>query len=158
MLLPNAIGYIDRLNMEIKDALSTAVFEVLEKDNYVAWSVRVKTYLMAQDLWEIVEATTLPPKQDSSKKKKQEQSKQEGDEAASKAWRKKNSMALNVLQVSCGPNALSEIREISLAKSAWNILAEKYNVPKNTNSGLSLSLSLYLHVKNAHTYSNKSCF
>jgi hypothetical protein len=43
--------------MEIKDGLSAAVLEVLDKDNYVAWSARVKTYLIAQDLWETIEAT-----------------------------------------------------------------------------------------------------
>ena len=104
--------------MEIKDGLSVAVLEVLDKDNYVAWSARVKTYLIAQDLWETIEATAEPPKQ-------------EDDEASFKAWSNKNSMALHVLQVSCGPDILSMIRKISSAKIVWNTLA-----------GLSLSLSL----------------
>jgi len=129
--------------MEIKDGLSAASFEALSKDNYVAWSVRVKTYLMAQDLWEIVEATTEPPKQ-------------EYDEAAFNAWSKKNSMALNVIQVSCGPNALSMITQISLAKIAWNTLGLEVSL------SLSLSLSLshsHTHTfKNAHAFSNKGCF
>jgi len=120
--------YIDRLNMEVKDALSEAVLEVLEKDNYVEWSIRVQTYLMAQDLWNTVEATTEPTKQ-------------EDDEATFMAWSEKNSMALNVIQKSCRPDTLFEIREISSANVAWNTLAVKYNVPKKTSSGLSLSLS-----------------
>jgi hypothetical protein len=106
--------------MEIKEGLSVAVLEVLDKDNYETWSVQVKTYLMAQDLWEIVEATTESPKQ-------------EDDNAAFKAWSNKNSMALHVIQVSCGPCALSVIRQISSAKIAWNTLA-----------GLFLCLSLPL--------------
>jgi hypothetical protein len=117
--------------MEVKDALSEAVLEVLDKDNYVEWSIRVQTYLMAQDLWDTVEATTEPPKQ-------------EDDEATFMAWSEKNSMALNVIQKSCRPDTLFEIREISSANVAWNTLAVKYNVPKKTSSGLSLSLSLSL--------------
>jgi len=99
-------------------------------NNYVDWSVWVKTYLMAHSLWEIIEVTTEPPRQ-------------EDDEAAFNAWSKKNSMALNVIQDSCGLNALSMIRHISTAKIAWNTL------------GSEVSLSLY---KNAHACSNKGCF
>jgi hypothetical protein len=43
--------------METKAALCAAVHEVLDKDNYEDWSVRVQTYLMAQDLWDIVNGT-----------------------------------------------------------------------------------------------------
>jgi len=114
--------------------LSAAVLEVLDKDNYVVWSVQVKTYLMAHDLWDTVEATTEPPKQ-------------EDDEAAFKAWSEKNSTALHVLKVSCGQYALAMIMEINSAKIAWNTLA-----------GLSLSLSLSPNLINAHTWSNKGCF
>ncbi|XP_059438951.1 uncharacterized protein LOC132171599 [Corylus avellana] len=106
--------------MEIKDGLSAAVLEVLDKDNYVVWSARVKTYLMAQDLWEIIEETTEPPKQ-------------ADDEAACKAWSKKNSTALHVLQVSCGSDVLSMIRKIGSAKIAWNTLAVILQVLKKDN-------------------------
>jgi len=109
--------------------LSAAVLEVLDKDNYVVWSVQVKTYLMAHDLWDTVEATTEPPKQ-------------EDDEAALKAWSEKNSTALHVLKVSCGQYALPMIMDINYAKIAWNTLA-----------GLSffLSISLSPNLINAHT-------
>jgi hypothetical protein len=107
-----------------KAALCAAVLEVLDKDNYVDWSVRVKTYLMAQELWNIVKATTETPQQ----------------EANEKAWSKKNSMALHVIQISCGSDAFSKIREINSAKQAWDTLAGKYNVSKITVSGISLPL------------------
>jgi hypothetical protein len=159
IMLLTPFGYIDRLNMEIKDASSTAVLQVLGKDNYVAWSVRVKTYLMAQDLWETVEATTEPPKQ-------------EDDKGVFKAWSNKNSMALDVIKNSCGPETLPVIKEIPLAKIAWNTLAQKYMVSKNTNLGLSqntssgplltLSLSHSLSLSTKCTlmlkHSNKDCF
>ncbi|KAE8124500.1 hypothetical protein FH972_019379 [Carpinus fangiana] len=102
--------------MEIK-AAST----VLEKDNYGDWSVGIKSYLMAQDLWNIIESTIEPPKQ-------------EDDEAAFKDWSDKNFMALQLIQNSCGSDTVSEIKEIKSAKIAWNTLAEKYNVPKNTST------------------------
>jgi hypothetical protein len=121
-MLLSLFGYDDRLNMEIK-AAST----VLEKDNYADWSVGIKSYLMAQDLWDIIESTIEPPKQ-------------EDDEAAFKDWSDKNFMALQHIQNSCGPDTISEIKEIKSAKIAWNTLAEKYKVPKNTNTGLSFSL------------------
>ncbi|CAL9014026.1 unnamed protein product [Prunus brigantina] len=35
---------------------------VLNQHNYEDWSFRVKLYLLAEDLWDVVEATTEPPK------------------------------------------------------------------------------------------------
>ena len=99
--------------METKPASSAAVPEVLyDEDNYLEWSVRVKTYLMAQDLWDIVEATNEPPTPE--------------NEAAFKVWSKTNAMALHVIQISCGPDTFSDIREITSARIAWDTLAGKY--------------------------------
>ncbi|KAB1215481.1 hypothetical protein CJ030_MR4G022377 [Morella rubra] len=88
------------------------------------WSVRVKTYLVALDLWNIVEATTGPPKY-------------EDDEAGFMAWNKKDSFALQVIQNSCEPDIFAEIQEISSAKIAWKTLSEKYNTTVTTDAGLS---------------------
>jgi hypothetical protein len=115
--------HIDAQTLKQRLLLSAVVLKVLEKDNYVDWSVRVKTYLMAHDLWDIIETSTEPPRK-------------EEDEVAFKAWSKKNSMALHVIQISCGPDTFSVIIEITSAKIAWDTLSKKYNVP-----GLSLSLS-----------------
>ena len=98
--------------MGTKPALSAAVLEGLNKENYLDWSVQLKTYLMAQDLWEIVESTSEPPAPE--------------NEAAFKAWSKTNAMALHVIQMSCEPDTFSNIRETSLARDAWDILAEMY--------------------------------
>ncbi len=84
----------------------------------------MKTYLMKHDLWDIVKATTEPPTP-------------EGDGIAFTAWSKKNSLALDLIQTSCGPDILSEIRNISTAKLAWDTLEEKYK-PKSKLSLLSL--------------------
>jgi hypothetical protein len=108
--------------------LIVVVLQVLQKDKYVEWSDRVKTYLMAHDLWEIIEATTEPPCQ-------------KDNEAAFMAWSKKNSMALHLIQISFGPDTFSEIIKINSAKIAWNTVAKKYNVRKYTKSGISFSFS-----------------
>jgi hypothetical protein len=109
--------------------LCAVVLQVLEEDNYADWSVRVKTYLMANDLWDLIEATTEPPRQ-------------EDDEAAFKAWSKKNSTALHVIQISCGPNTIFEVIQISSAKTAWDTLEAMYVVPTGADLGPpSLSLN-----------------
>jgi hypothetical protein len=112
--------------METKCASSAAVSQVLDVDNYFDWSVQVKTYLMAKDLWDIVEATDEPPKQ-------------ENDEAASRAWTKKNVKALHVIQLSCGPRICYALRMITSAKIAWDNLAAICKLPKSSYDGISLS-------------------
>ncbi|XP_050281377.1 ankyrin repeat-containing protein ITN1-like isoform X4 [Quercus robur] len=110
--------------METKPALSAAVLEALNENNYLDWSVQLKTYLMAQDLWEIVESRSDPPAPEI--------------EAAFKAWSKTNAMALHVIQMSCQPNRFSDIREISSAGIAWYTLAEKYK-PKSPDPSSSIA-------------------
>ena len=113
------------------------VSERLDEDvNYDLWSIQVKTYLVGQDLWDVVEAdgpsATL-----------------HGDnfEAEIKAWRKKdttalhaiqvkNATALHAIQISCESVALSVIKDITSAKSAWATLADEFG----EDSGKSLYL------------------
>ena len=101
--------------------LSAVVLQVLDYDNYKEWSVKVKSYLVAHDLWDIIEATTQSPRQ-------------EDDEVAFKAWSRKNLIALYAIRNSCGPDIFSEISDIISAKIAWDTLAENYNLPEGTNS------------------------
>jgi len=69
----------------------------------------MKSYMLAQDLWDFIEPTGL----------------QEGDqEVDSKALRKKNAAALHAIQISCAPYVLSKIRSITSAKLAWDTLAK----------------------------------
>ena len=98
--------------METKPAFSAAVVEVLKQDNYLDWSVRVKTSLMAQGLWDIVESRKGSPTPE--------------NEVVFKVWSMTNAMALHVIQNSCGPDTFSDIREITSATIAWETLAGKY--------------------------------
>ncbi|KAI5343875.1 hypothetical protein L3X38_011751 [Prunus dulcis] len=90
------------------------VMEVLHKNNYMHWSVLVKNYLLAQDLWDPVEATAEPAKGED----------QDSDDRL-KTWRKKNAATLHTIQISCGPEAFLLIRDMTSAKIAWDTLAER---------------------------------
>ena len=116
--------------METRTASSAAVSEVLNVNNYLVWKVQVRTYLIAQDLWDIVEASDEYPKQ-------------EDDEAAFKAWTRKNALALHVIQISCEPRVCFVIRRISSAKIAWDTLKAICKIDKSDYDGMSLSI---LHV------------
>lgn len=122
----------DRLKMETRFASrSAAVSEVLDVDNYLVWSVQLRNYLMVHDLWDIVKATNEPPKL-------------ENDEAASKAWSRKNIMALHMIQISCGQRICFVISLITSAKIAWDTLEEICRIPKNVYEGISLSLKHFV--------------
>ncbi|PQQ17130.1 uncharacterized protein Pyn_27851 [Prunus yedoensis var. nudiflora] len=94
-----------------------ANLKLLNNYNYDEWSFRVKIYLLAEDLWDFVEATTEPPKP-------------EDGEAEFKAWRKNNAKALYAIQSSCGDDTYSLIGGITTAKLAWDTLEEKLKPAK----------------------------
>ena len=111
--------------METRTASSAAVSEVLNVDNYLVWSVQVRTYLIAQDLWDIVQATKKRPKL-------------KNDKAAFKAWSKKNAMTLHVIQISCVQQICHVISLITSAKIAWETLEEICSIAKRHYVGMSL--------------------
>ena len=99
---------------------STIVLELLRNNNYANWCVWMKNYLVAQDLWDVVNE---PPKLD-------------------KAWTKNNAAALHAILISCEVDILPKIREITSVKEVWDKLASMYG-PNNSSSipgALSLSL------------------
>ncbi|XP_061999131.1 uncharacterized protein LOC133716435 [Rosa rugosa] len=87
--------------------------EVLNRFNYEDWSLRVETYLLAEDLWDVVEASNEPT----------------NDEREYMIWRKKNAKALLAIQISCGSDTFSLIRNTRTAKVAWDALAAKFKPP-----------------------------
>ncbi|KAM5575692.1 hypothetical protein ABKV19_014570 [Rosa sericea] len=103
-------------------ASNAIVLEVLNEKNYKEWSSRVKTYLLAGDLWDVVEAEPRPPP------------KSENMEAEIlEAWRTKNAKALHVIKISCGSEMFSFIQDVSMAKIAWEFLERKFK-SRNTLS------------------------
>ena len=129
------------------------VFSVYGEETREAWSVRMKTYLMTIDLWDIVEATTEPPAPE--------------DEIAFNAWSKKNAMALYLITESsskfsdgsayyvAGGGFVStnfDSTEHRTAKICWEILEEKLS--EERGSYLSFVSQNYAHT----TFENKwSC-
>ena len=97
--------------MAPKPALPAPVNKILwDPNNYLDWSLQVKTRLTNQQLWDIVEGTNEPPKA-------------ENDEAAFRAWSHRNTMVLRVIQYSCRKLCNLAIRKTNSAKLAWDTLA-----------------------------------
>ncbi|KAK7340177.1 hypothetical protein VNO77_20873 [Canavalia gladiata] len=112
------------------------VVELLNKENYSNWSKLVQNYLMGEDLWhgvvEVNDGKKL--KKEKSKKKRneeeeeeEEKEKEEEEEEEEEEKKKKkegddstkNRKALHAIQLSCGNEALSEIRNMTSARQAW---------------------------------------
>ncbi|KAJ1431087.1 PGG domain [Sesbania bispinosa] len=93
-------------------AASGIVLEPLTKDNYDNWSTLVKNYLQGQGLWGIVLSVSeigVKPK------------------AVSEVWKRRNAKALHIIQLACGSENLTHIREAETAKEAWNKLSVLYS-------------------------------
>ncbi|KAF8377136.1 hypothetical protein HHK36_030509 [Tetracentron sinense] len=101
-----------------KLAHSAIVPDVLEKDNYDIWKVCLKSYLLAEDLWDIVNGTESEPNV---------------TQAEFRTWQVKNAKALHAIQISCGPQILSNIKEFDSSKVAWDHLASTYQLPSEEN-------------------------
>ncbi|XP_009349331.3 uncharacterized protein LOC103940872 [Pyrus x bretschneideri] len=87
---------------------------VLNHENYRKWSSRIKTYLLAEDLWDIVEGTDKLPEEEDA-------------EAEREAWKKKNVKALYAIQSSCGDVIYERIEYKTNAKEAWDALYDFLN-------------------------------
>nr|XP_028955711.1 uncharacterized protein LOC103423981 isoform X3 [Malus domestica] len=87
---------------------------VLNRENYRKWSSRMKTYLLAEDLWDIVEGTYQLPEE--------EEDEEEDAEAEREAWKKKNVKALYAIQSSCVDDIYDIIEYKTNAKEAWDAL------------------------------------
>ncbi|XP_077217812.1 uncharacterized protein LOC143852299 [Tasmannia lanceolata] len=87
---------------------SAIVPEVLTEKNYADWKVWLKSYLQGQGLWDIVDGSDVRP---------------EGNQPGLNAWKKNNGKALHAIQISCGSDMLSYVRELDSAKEAWDSLA-----------------------------------
>ncbi|KAJ4978240.1 hypothetical protein NE237_009020 [Protea cynaroides] len=87
---------------------NTIVLEVLTEKNYGNWKVWLKSYLQGQGLFDIVDGTDVKPV---------------GNQAGLSARKKNNGKALHAIQISCGSDMLSYMRELDTAKEAWDRLA-----------------------------------
>ncbi|KAF8377143.1 hypothetical protein HHK36_030516 [Tetracentron sinense] len=106
----DTIGKMDTMKL----AHNAIVPDVLAEGNYEIWKVCLKSYLLAEDLWDLVNGTEFKPKATQEK---------------FKTWHMKNAKALHAIQISCGPQKLSEIKEIDSAKDAWDHLGSTHQPP-----------------------------
>jgi hypothetical protein len=84
-------------------ASSTSSIERLNNSNYDTWSIRIKYYLLGQDLWSIVGgAETTPPT----------------DEEELKKWKIRAGKALYVLSISMEDEFLQRIKDLTTPKEA----------------------------------------
>ncbi|KAM5573772.1 hypothetical protein ABKV19_013360 [Rosa sericea] len=98
-------------------ASSTVTFnaivpELLNQHNYEEWSSRVKTYLLAEDLWDVVKGKHPIP----------------NAEAENKLWMKNNAKALHAINISCGTEMFSFIRKSNTAMEAWEVLEKEFKL------------------------------
>ncbi|KAI3820039.1 hypothetical protein L1987_13895 [Smallanthus sonchifolius] len=90
-------------------AMAGIVPEVFKEENYEFWKLCLKSYLVGQDLWDVV-----------SRKASSE------EEESSQEWQRKNAQALHAIQLACGSQAYSKFKKNThvSAKFAWEHLAE----------------------------------
>ena len=111
---------------EYIDIIAVLLLLVPEEYDYVAWSNRMSAYLNQQELWDIVEAATEPPKP-------------EDDEIVFNDWSKRNAIALYLIWESSDA-IFSFKKSTRTAKIAWDTLAE---FAKSGGSYLSFNFFLY---------------
>jgi len=122
----------------IGGAASGIVLEPLTRDNYENWSALVRNYLIGQGLWGVVTFVSeigVKPK------------------TVSDSWRKKNAKALHIIQLACGTEILSQIRDVETAKEAWNRLGALYSSQLKADSDIEQGNRFHLClVKKLHFY------
>ena len=89
-------------------------------DNYDIWSSLMESYLLAQDLGDIVQAATEPPNPE--------------DDVEYRAWTKKNAAALYAIQSRCSEEILVQIKGINSARIVWDALATMCGPQSSTDS------------------------
>ncbi|KAM2708775.1 hypothetical protein EV2_046534 [Malus domestica] len=83
---------------------------LLNRKNYESWSSRIESYLLAEDLWDIVEHTY---------------------DFENEALRKKDVKALYAIKNSCGDDTYKLIKDLDSAKDAWDTLSENFKIGYN---------------------------
>ncbi|KAJ0039765.1 hypothetical protein Pint_27200 [Pistacia integerrima] len=87
--------------------------EKLTEENYENWKECLKSYFIANDLWDVVCGEYKKPKE---------------SEGNYKDWVRKNAMALHAIQISCKGDTMSKLRGNESAEYEWNLLANKVKI------------------------------
>jgi hypothetical protein len=115
-------------------AASGIVLEPLTKDNYDNWSCLVRNYLSGHGLWGVVLSVAEMGV---------------GSKEEMEKWEMKNTKALHIIQLACGSENLTHIRETKTAKEAWNYFSATYGSELKADSdieqGMSKSVIVFLN-------------
>lgn len=112
---------MDRLNMT-----APIVHTLLNRKNYESWSSRIESYLMAEDLWDVVEDTY---------------------DFENEALRKKDVKALYAIKNSCGDDTYKLIKDLDSAKDAWDTLSENFKLGYNRYNQSSGEIGTYIYIE-----------
>ncbi|XP_050134484.1 uncharacterized protein LOC126610471 [Malus sylvestris] len=94
--------------------MATTVFHtVLNRKNYDDWSYQIETYMLAEDLLDVLHQVRPITE----------------NEEISKAWKRKDAKALYAIWNSCGDDTYSLIKRATTAKQAWDALSDELKKP-----------------------------
>ncbi|CAL5188437.1 unnamed protein product [Lathyrus oleraceus] len=120
-------------------AATGIVLEPLTKDNYDNWSCLVRNYLVGHGLWGVVTSVS----------KMGVESKE-----AAETWNMMNAKALHIIQLACGSENLTHIRNLQSAKEAWNKLGASYGSELKADSDIEQGVvdDSLLHYRSLHRF------
>ena len=98
---------------------------VFSAGNYDLWAVKMKTYLRAQSLWDVVENGSNPPPLPNNPTLAQIRNHSD-DEVA------KEGRALAIIHAALHDDIFIKILNLEIAKEAWNKLKEEYQGSERT--------------------------
>ncbi|KAJ8628315.1 hypothetical protein MRB53_021622 [Persea americana] len=104
--------------MGMAQGTAQPLIPVFKGENYEFWSIRVKTILRSQDLWDFVETGLTEP--------------EEGAELSTAAKakfneaKKKDAKALAIIQQAVHDTVFSRIATCSTSQQAWNVLKKEF--------------------------------
>ena len=91
-------------------SLSQPMVPIFKGENYEFWSIKMKTLIKSQDLWDLVEQGYADP----------------DEEGKLKENRKKDSKALFFIQQALHESVFSRIAAATTSKEAWLILQNEF--------------------------------
>ncbi|XP_031247639.1 uncharacterized protein LOC116105346 [Pistacia vera] len=128
------------------NALALAI-PIFTGENYDVWSIKMKTYFLSQDLWDIVNYENYLEITGSTLFEEYQKQLKES--------KKNDAAALFILQQAVDDNIFRKISRAQKAKEAWDALKEEFTVQGKSYCGVStgsdVSASMFLKNKEGNT-------
>lgn len=104
--------------MGMAQGTAQPLIPVFKGENYEFWSIRVKTILRSQDLWDFVETGLTEPEEGAELST--------AAEAKFNEAKKKDAKALAIIQQAVHDTVFSRIATCSTSQQAWNVLKKEF--------------------------------